>query len=289
VNTGRRAGACDELEHVVLLDPDDLSEVAGPAEVPSGDMEINEVFFNGGVLYATLTLPEDGCDGTVSNGVWRLDVDTLGWEQVSDEAVASIRPIEGLTGDPSTGALSVTDDGADGSFVPTGASGAEHVALGKVNDIIWATPTRNEVDLGRESSTPPIDEDGGGSGSGSGEGGGSPATTEAAIGRYENYLHALGEGDIATICEIAGPGAAEAEAEGFGPCEQTFGIVLNMISPEQAAALRTATIDPAQVDDSTPGQVEIPVEAIMADVSFTEQELGDSTLRHQDGDWFVVG
>ncbi len=93
---------------------------------------------------------------------------------------------------------------------------------------------------------------------------------------------------MATIVEIAAAGAARAEAEGFGPCEQTFGIVLDMISPEQAAALGTATIDAGQVDDSTPGQVEVPVEAIVADVAFTEQDLGDTTLRHQDGDWFIV-
>jgi hypothetical protein len=61
-----------------------------------------------------------------------------------------------------------------------------------------------------------------------------------------------------------------------------------MISDEQAAALRTATVDADRVSASV-GRVEIPVEAIVADVTFTEAELGDSTLAYQDGNWFVVG
>jgi subtilisin family serine protease len=281
--TARAGGACERIEHVVLLDPDDLGEVVGPAEVPSGDMKIDEVFFNGDALYATMRLPEDGCGGSVSNGVWRLDPDTRGWEQVSDEPVMTVRPVEGLTGDPSTGRISVTDDGRIGTFVPTGAPGSEHVALGVVNSLVEATPTRDEVDLARESSTPPIDE-GGGGGS---DGGGSDDTTEAAIARYETYLHALGEGDVDTLCEIAGPGMEQAEDE-VGPCPEAFEIVIGMIAPDQATALRTATVDPALVDASTPGEVFIPVEAVVADATFGESDLGSYTLRFQDGDWFIV-
>lgn len=119
-------------------------------------------------------------------------------------------------------------------------------------------------------------------------GAGSPETTEAAITRFETFLHALGTADVATMCAIAGPAAAQAEADGFGPCESTMPIMASMVSPEQSAALQTATIDPELVDDSTPSQVIVPVEAIVADATFSEQDLGDTVLAYQDGDWFIV-
>ena len=118
--------------------------------------------------------------------------------------------------------------------------------------------------------------------------GGSPETTAAAIARFETFLHALGATDVATMCAIAGPAAAQAEADGFGPCESTMPMMAGMLSEEQSAALATATIDPELVDDSAPGQVIIPAEAIVADVTFTADQLGDSVLAYQDGDWFVV-
>ncbi|TDE08931.1 hypothetical protein [Jiangella asiatica] len=118
--------------------------------------------------------------------------------------------------------------------------------------------------------------------------GAAPDTTEGAIARFEEFLHALGNKDVATMCEIAGPAAAIAEAEGFGPCESTFAIVVEMPSPEQSTALQTATVDPNLVDDSTAGQVIIPVEAIVADATLDEEELGDTTLAYQDGNWFIV-
>ncbi|WP_146605205.1 hypothetical protein [Jiangella anatolica] len=117
---------------------------------------------------------------------------------------------------------------------------------------------------------------------------GSEETTEAAITRFETFLHALGAADVATMCAIAGPAAAQAEADGFGPCESTMPMMAGMLSEEQSAALATATIDPELVDDSAPGQVIIPAEAIVADVTFTADQLGDSVLAYQDGDWFVV-
>lgn len=119
-------------------------------------------------------------------------------------------------------------------------------------------------------------------------GSGSAETTEAAIARFETFLHALGTADVPTMCEIAGPAAAQAEAEGFGPCEATMAIMAGLPSAEQSTALQTARVDPGLVDDSTPGQVVIPVEAIIADASFTSGDLGDTTLAYQDGDWFVV-
>ncbi|TDC52408.1 hypothetical protein E1212_08805 [Jiangella ureilytica] len=118
--------------------------------------------------------------------------------------------------------------------------------------------------------------------------GGSPETTAAAIARFETFLHALGAGDVPTMCAIAGPAAAQAEADGFGPCEATMAMMAGMPSAEQSAALQTATVDPELVDDSTPGQVIVPVEAIVADATFTADELGDAVLAYQDGDWFIV-
>ncbi|SDT65380.1 hypothetical protein [Jiangella sp. DSM 45060] len=119
-------------------------------------------------------------------------------------------------------------------------------------------------------------------------GSGSPETTEAAIARFETFLHALGAADVPTMCAIAGPAAAQAEAEGFGPCESTMAIMATLPSAEQLAALETATIDPELVDDSTPSQVTIPIEAVVADATFTEEDLGDTVLAYQDGDWFIV-
>jgi hypothetical protein len=109
-----------------------------------------------------------------------------------------------------------------------------------------------------------------------------------AIARYETFLHAVGAEDIATVCEIAGPAAKQAEDEGFGPCEQTFPITFAMISADQKAVLRTATIDPAAVEVRSPQEVEIPTAAIRPAGVFTESMLGSSTMSYQDGDWFVV-
>jgi hypothetical protein len=118
---------------------------------------------------------------------------------------------------------------------------------------------------------------------------GADDTTQGAIARAEQFLHALGEGDIATICEIAGPAAQRAEAEGAGSCETAFGLmVTSMISPEQREALATATVDPNLVDETTPGQVEVPVDAIVSSVTFTEQELGSLTLAYQNDNWFII-
>jgi hypothetical protein len=112
-------------------------------------------------------------------------------------------------------------------------------------------------------------------------------TTEGAIARYEQLPHAVGAEDIATVCEIAGPAAKQAEDQGFGPCEQTMQSIFSMISPEQKTALRSATVDPAQV--SAQGTtVEIPAAAIRAAVSFTSSGLGDSTLSFLNGQWFVT-
>jgi hypothetical protein len=229
--------------------------------------------------------PDDDLDCTevASAGIWRLDDASGEWDQVSDDPVQSVRPIEGLTEDPGTGALAVAYDGSRGTFAPTGSSGAEHAQLGELSGTLWATPTVDEVDLGRDSSTPPVDDP-----EEPDPDEPAPNSMEAAIARFEDYLHALGEGDIATICEIAGPAAQQAEDEGFGPCEETFATVLDMISPEQADALKTADVNLALIESTGPGQIHIPVEAVNASVTFTEDDLGSYTIAYQNNNWFII-
>ena len=118
---------------------------------------------------------------------------------------------------------------------------------------------------------------------------GSTPTVDAAIARYETFLHALGNRDTATICEIAGPAMKKAEAEGIGPCPTAWHVVFQMISPAQSAALRTATIDRARILPRTPTKIDIPVGAIKATVTFTSDTLGDSTLEYLHGQWFITG
>jgi endonuclease/exonuclease/phosphatase family metal-dependent hydrolase len=112
-------------------------------------------------------------------------------------------------------------------------------------------------------------------------------TTEGAIARYEKFLHAVGASDIATMCEIAGPAAKQAEDQGFGPCEQTMPVTLSMISAEQKAALAKATVDPAKVT-AQGATVQIPATAVTAAVPFTSGDLGDAVLSYQGGEWFIT-
>jgi len=289
---------CDGTERVHLLDASGgaLEEVA-QAALPTSDLGVlqaEDIFFNGDRLYATFIANEPGvdtCTDVASAGVWRLDAEAETWEKVDDAPVSAVRPVEGLTGDPDTGKVTIDFDSREGHFVPTGSDGSEQATLGETQGYLWATPTSAEVDLAREGSPPPIDDGGDGDGPSTtdgGTGGGSvPNTTDAAIARFEDYLHATGAGDIDTMCEIAGPAAAIAEQEGFGDCPTTFGIMLGMISAEQKAALRTATVDDGQVA-ALGGRVDIPAAAVVADVAFTESDLGDSTLAYQDGNWFIV-
>jgi hypothetical protein len=288
---------CDGTERVYLLGVNggELEEVA-KAPLPTSDLgvlEAEDIFFNGDTLYATFIANspgEDTCTDVASAGVWRLDAGSASWEQVDDAPVTTVRPVEGLTGDPDTGKVTIDFDSREGRFVPTGSDGSEQAALGETQGYLWATPTSTEVDLAREGSPPPIDsgDDGGPDTTEAGGSGGSvPNTTGAAVARFEDYLHALGAGDIDTVCEIAGPAAAIAEQQGFGDCPSTFGAVLGMISPDQKAALRTATVDIDRVS-ALGGRVEVPVEAVVADVTFSESDLGSYTLAYQDGNWFIV-
>ncbi|MEV8407105.1 hypothetical protein AB0R12_15160 [Streptomyces niveus] len=115
-----------------------------------------------------------------------------------------------------------------------------------------------------------------------------PRTTEAAIERYEEFLHAVGREDIDTVCEVAGPAAKQAEDQGFGPCTATFQITFQMISPTQKKALQTATVDPGRVVELAPGKVEMPTESVKSSATFSEDELGSSTLEYLKNNWYIT-
>ncbi|MCE7010329.1 hypothetical protein LWC34_47130 [Kibdelosporangium philippinense] len=116
-----------------------------------------------------------------------------------------------------------------------------------------------------------------------------PANEQAgALERFEEYLHAVGNENLDVVCEIAGPGAKKAEQKGFGPCRTTMPIMFKMFSPQQKAALRTATVDKSQVIEK-PGVVEVPATAVRAgSVKFTSSNLGDYTMTLMNGKWFVT-
>jgi hypothetical protein len=118
-----------------------------------------------------------------------------------------------------------------------------------------------------------------------------PRTTEAAIARYLTVLHALGRGDLKTVCAIAGPSAKKAEAAGFGECRTTFAIMRTMFSATQLRALRTATVSKSKVTRRANGNVDIPARAVVSEVSdarFTEHDLSDLTLSYRHGNWFII-
>ncbi|MDV9194682.1 hypothetical protein [Streptomyces sp. Wh19] len=116
-----------------------------------------------------------------------------------------------------------------------------------------------------------------------------PRTTQGAIQRYEQYLHAVGHEDLDTVCDVAGPAAKKAQDEGLGPCTSTYPVVFQMISPVQKKALQTATVDPQRIVVSTPDKIEMPTEAVGASVTFSETELGSCTLEYLKNNWYITG
>ncbi|MEW2519067.1 hypothetical protein [Actinacidiphila alni] len=119
-------------------------------------------------------------------------------------------------------------------------------------------------------------------------GGHAPRTKAGAIQRYEQFLHAVGREDLDTVCDVAGPAAKKAEDEGLGPCRSTFPVTFKMISPTQKKALRSATVDPARVVVETPDKIEMPADSVRASVTFTDSEIGSSTLEYLKNDWYIT-
>ncbi|GAA0899566.1 hypothetical protein GCM10009574_084540 [Streptomyces asiaticus] len=97
-----------------------------------------------------------------------------------------------------------------------------------------------------------------------------------------------GREDIDTVCEIAGPAAKQAEDQGFGPCTSTFVITFQMIPPTQKKALQTATVDPERVVVRTPDKVDMPAESVRSSATFSESDLGTSTLEYIKGKWYIT-
>jgi hypothetical protein len=114
-----------------------------------------------------------------------------------------------------------------------------------------------------------------------------PAKPAGAVERYEAYLHAVGDEDVTTACEIAAPAAKKAEDEGFGPCEKTLPISFQLFSAGQRKALRTATVDRGRVTEGAK-KVEIPAKAVQAGVKFTSGDLGDAVLELRGGKWYIT-
>jgi hypothetical protein len=133
---------CDATSTIYVLSADDLSEVAQP-DTPAG-MIVDEVFFNGDALYATMVSADDAsapCSRFGSAGLWRLAGDT--WEQVDTTSVIGSRPIEGRTGDTGTGWLRIELDGTGSVNPPAGEGDVGPVDL----DLgLWSTPTATEVE-----------------------------------------------------------------------------------------------------------------------------------------------
>ncbi|WP_203557864.1 hypothetical protein [Streptomyces sp. S4.7] len=61
-----------------------------------------------------------------------------------------------------------------------------------------------------------------------------------------------------------------------------------MIPPEKKKALQTATVDPGGVTETAPDKFEIPAEAVRASVTFSESEIGSSTMGYVKDEWYVV-
>jgi subtilisin family serine protease len=288
---------CSDANTVYVVDGEDLGDVAEPAMPPG--LTVDELFFNGDALYATMThLPAgDGprCaeEQSGSAGIWRLDGDT--WEQVRDRGLLDARPLEGRAGDQPTGWLVVESDG-QGSLRPSPSGDVSLGDLGGMEGELWSTPTRDEVDLDPEGGGAPGSgvpgEGGGGEGDGDGgggdddgddDGGGAPASVAAAVARFEEFVHALGAGDVDTACAIGRP-AIEAGGGGM-TCEQAVPVLVDMSPESELAALREAEVDPSAAQQTAPDRVEIAPAYPYSSEPETDPPV---ILEHDGDDWFVV-
>ncbi|WP_328609274.1 hypothetical protein OG943_09155 [Amycolatopsis sp. NBC_00345] len=108
-----------------------------------------------------------------------------------------------------------------------------------------------------------------------------------AVGRYATYLHAMGNEDVTTACEIGRDAAKKSEDDGFGPCEQSLLLTFQMYSASEKAALQGATVDRSLVTESIT-QVHIPAEAVKADAELTDTELPEATMELREGKWYLI-
>ncbi|WP_053204584.1 S8 family serine peptidase [Jiangella muralis] len=126
-------GACGA--EVTVLDGAGLTEVA-TATVPDG-LIVENVFFNGASLFATMEEAASDCSALQPSGLWRLDAGQ--WQEV-DPGPVGARPLEGVD---ETWLVAGAD--GQGVFAPPLAGNGLDGQLGAITAGPWATPTRTEV------------------------------------------------------------------------------------------------------------------------------------------------
>jgi hypothetical protein len=180
-------------------------------------------------------------------------------------AVAALAGVAGCGGDD-------TDDGATPSTAATG--GNDQGSPGE--DVDGGTPSTTAPAGGSDEDQPA---------QGTPGGGGAPRTVEAAVARFEEFLHAFGAGDVATSCAI---GRVAVEADGLGmSCEEAGALLVESSTEGELAALRAVTVDRSQVVQTAPDRVEIPP---APPFSTEDPASGRNVVMEHDGtDWFLVG
>jgi hypothetical protein len=159
ITSGTHLSACNEVASVHLLDATDLTPVAAPEPLlrpEDGRLSIQDLFFNGTQLYAVIAAYNNevdtlGCTDSVPPSLWRLDGNT--WHQIERGPVEAVRPIEGMTDEPSDAKIVVSAD-FPGFLVrvPTLSGAPDPVNLGFLRSLhgggmLWSTPTYTEINL----------------------------------------------------------------------------------------------------------------------------------------------
>jgi hypothetical protein len=113
---------------------------------------------------------------------------------------------------------------------------------------------------------------------------------DAAVARFVEFVHAYGNGDLATYCDIALPGLTKY----FGPMtnEDCVGVMGDSMTESAAdlASIAEATVDATQAVAAAPDRVEIPATAIAYPAPIDDPgEPGDLAIMGLiDGEWYVV-
>ena len=114
---------------------------------------------------------------------------------------------------------------------------------------------------------------------------GSPATTDAAAARLQQWIRAYGRGDMATYCDIAGPWF---EANGLPRAEcPDFFAEFRTDPAEDLASIAEATVDASQATEVAPGTVEIPATAISFPTPISDPPDGPAVMKHDGTDWYL--
>ncbi|NUT48008.1 MAG: S8 family serine peptidase, partial [Saccharothrix sp.] len=135
--------SCGTPDAIYVLAGGDLKEIT--KATPVTGLRVDELFFNGGSLFATMSSFTPGaagrpCAKAAPAGLWQLNGTT--WQRV-DQKMTTGRPLEGRTGTMPHGWLTVRADGA--KLEPATTTDLEEGNLGPVSGRVWATPTRTEI------------------------------------------------------------------------------------------------------------------------------------------------